>query len=381
MMLIKHATTLTAALTLTLLMACSQGGGSKGSTTPTPEGGTGIPAPSPSPSPQPTPSPSPSPAPEPAPAPAPTPSPAPSTGTTNPVQNICSKIDFTGVTWPASLTSAQHTYYALALNITGSFEGNVGWKNISGNFDGQGISLGLLQQNLGQGTLQPLLIEMFRRDLKTMQTNFSSTNLTSLKGMLETWLGSSVGSADVGFEELFPEGGSFNELDMDFDVVQEQAMNNSQSVSWAVQKALDGSGNVKSDWKASFQNMAVSNMYRSQQLEASTKIFTKALAYFKSLNFTELRFLLMMFDFVVQNGSIGSSHLDIYENWLDSHPGAPEEARALALLEARLTTVRPQYVADVRSRKTTIIKGTGVVHQTTRNLPKEYCYNPIVKAQ
>jgi hypothetical protein len=44
----------------------------------------------------------------------------------------------------------------LALEITAGFEGG-GFDNVAGNFDGQGISAGILQWNLGQGTLQPLL--------------------------------------------------------------------------------------------------------------------------------------------------------------------------------------------------------------------------------
>lgn len=40
-----------------------------------------------------------------------------------------------------------------------SFEGS-SYTKLSGNFDGQGISYGLLQWNFGQGTLQPLLISM-----------------------------------------------------------------------------------------------------------------------------------------------------------------------------------------------------------------------------
>jgi hypothetical protein len=45
-----------------------------------------------------------------------------------------------------------------ALEVTGGFEtdGNP-WAGISNDFDGQGISCGILQQNIGQGSLQPLV--------------------------------------------------------------------------------------------------------------------------------------------------------------------------------------------------------------------------------
>jgi len=47
-----------------------------------------------------------------------------------------------------------------AIGITGNFE-NPGdpFQGVTGNFDGQGISLGVLQWNIGQGSLPPLVIE------------------------------------------------------------------------------------------------------------------------------------------------------------------------------------------------------------------------------
>ena len=127
--------------------------------------------------------------------------------------------------------------------------------------------------------------------------------------------------------------------------------------------------------------MAGSNGYRSFQLAASTKIFFKAKQYFTFFNFHELRYLLFLFDIVVQNGSIQDNHLAIYNKWLNANPHADEKARALALLDARLTTVKQQYVQDVKSRKTAIINGTGTVHQAARNFPVEYCFDPRVIVQ
>ncbi len=306
----------------------------------------------------------------------------------DPTAHICTTLDFKSVTWPLDLTDFEHTYYALSLNITGSFEGHVGWKNIAGNFDGQGISLGLLQQNLGQGSLQPLLIEMYQSRLDVLESFFSPSKLSSMKGMLENWAGMSLlpgtGIASIEhlqtlshFEELFPDQEAFNKLDQGYEEgqLEQQAGNSGQSVTWARSNVLDSRGNVLADWKKSFQSMAEHSSYRSLQLKASTRLFLRARAYFETFGFTELRFLLLMFDFVVQNGSIGSQHLDIYNNWLRQYPYASEEEKALALLEARLTTVKPEYKDDVRSRKTTLIKGQGVVHQTKRNLSSEYCFD------
>jgi hypothetical protein len=45
-----------------------------------------------------------------------------------------------------------------ALEVTGGFETNGAlWAGVSNDFDGQGISCGILQWNIGQGSLQPLV--------------------------------------------------------------------------------------------------------------------------------------------------------------------------------------------------------------------------------
>ena len=47
----------------------------------------------------------------------------------------------------------------LCLKVSGGFESGTGpsYTTVSGNFDGQGMSAGILQWNAGQGTLQPLV--------------------------------------------------------------------------------------------------------------------------------------------------------------------------------------------------------------------------------
>lgn len=57
-----------------------------------------------------------------------------------------------------------------ALEITGDFESNHSpWGAVAGNFDGQGLSAGVLQWNLGTGTLQPIIRSIgFPNVLKVM---------------------------------------------------------------------------------------------------------------------------------------------------------------------------------------------------------------------
>ena len=64
---------------------------------------------------------------------------------------------------------------ARCLAITASFETGVGapdcFCGISGDFDGQGISFGVLQWNFGQGSLQPLLREIVTHHAEVASTS------------------------------------------------------------------------------------------------------------------------------------------------------------------------------------------------------------------
>lgn len=295
---------------------------------------------------------------------------------------ICSKLNFSDVIWPMALSSSEQKALALGLNITGSFEGRANWGNITNNFDGQGISLGLLQQNLGQGSLQPLLIKMFEGNYKALQTFFTSSDLLSMQNMLNTWNSGELGLAAIKPPALFSSESALSPLDIGFESESQQKAlapllteKNTASVNWAVSTLYQSDGKTFIPrWKTSLSNMAVSAPYRSLQLEASLKVFDKAVGYFEYFKFTELRMLLMMFDYVTQNGGFNSTHKSEFESYAAANPNDTETQKALKLLEIRLKSVRPEYVEDVRSRKTTLINGTGRVHGSNRILETEYCY-------
>jgi hypothetical protein len=309
----------------------------------------------------------------------------PSSPKTDPDLGLCSSLDLSEVKWPTNLSVSEWTYYALGLNITGSFEGHQGWTNITGNFDGQGLSLGLMQQNLGQGSLQPWLIEMFKQYNSILFDYFSNADYKDLKSMLEKWQN---GSISLSSQALPNEKSNFflekipNKLDIGFvEPELTQLGSSTDSVQWAKSHILDSKGNVTARWKKSFQDMAGSYGYRTFQLAASTSIFLKAKAYFDLFKFRELRFLLFFFDIVVQNGGLYAENVTEYENWLRNNSQATEQSRALKLLEIRLKNVKNQYKEDVRSRKSAIIYGIGKVHQTNRDFAKEFCFDPRALVQ
>src|SRR5271167_1999153 len=71
-----------------------------------------------------------------------------------------------------------NTLLTTCLSVSGAFEngGGAQYDTVSGNFDGEGISVGILQWNAGQGTLQQLLVHIsFAMGWDKMQTFFKSS--------------------------------------------------------------------------------------------------------------------------------------------------------------------------------------------------------------
>lgn len=298
---------------------------------------------------------------------------------------ICSDLSLTGVSFPKSLDDFGLNVMALAMNISGSFEGHTGWHNISDNFDGQGVSLGLFNQNFGQGSLQPLMIKMRDTKLTKLKSFFTTTQYNSMANMLKAWEAGKTTLSKAAPTSEFP-GYEDDYSDLDDPVLVEQeeggfvmfgkgsASNkvNQASVDWSV-KTVYSSGKFIAAWKTAFQNMAKSPEYVTLQVEKADAINKKAQSYLSTYSFNSMRAYLFFFDIVVQNGGISTAIKDKYMNWVKNNKNATETVKLKKLLEYRLTVVNPTYMNDVKSRKTAIIDGKGLVHGSNRNFPKEYC--------
>lgn len=307
---------------------------------------------------------------------------------------VCGPLPFDNVVWPMSLTFAGRRAFAVSLNITGSFEGNSSWSTIANNSDGQGLSLGLLQQNLGQGTLQPLLIRIRREHPEILKQIFTDADRTSLLGMLAAWEASAAPAIAVPTsveDELFPRQDVLSPLDkvpeVSIDPVESDltissrelvpllTTRNAASVAWAKKTLYSGSSFIPR-WKTALMALANTAPYRSLQIEQAETLFDRAASYFSVLKFKEQRSFFLMYDFVVQNGGFNSSHRSQFDSYMRSNPNVSETTKAKKLTEIRVSTVSSRYKADVRSRKNTIIDSKGTVHGRKRDLPKENCYVP-----
>lgn len=293
---------------------------------------------------------------------------------------LCSALDFTGITWSKALPGLQREMLALALNITGSFEGESSWSSLAGNFDGQGLSMGLLQQNLGQGTLQPMWLDVLSASPGLMQAIFSADNFKSLFAMMNVWKTTMSATVmqmrDFGYSELDDVSRVAHGLGVEVAALEKVqsalTTRNQASVDWAVQTLYTG-GQFKSDWKLQLAELALTSNYRSLQVARAEKLHNSAMALLRTFNMRELRSYLFFFDITVQNGGISSSVRDSYFSWERTHAGLSESDKLLWLLELRLATVNPKYVGDVRARKSALINGRGLVHGQARSFQDEYC--------
>lgn len=295
---------------------------------------------------------------------------------------ICSDLDFNGLSWSNNVQTTERDPFALALNISGSYEGSNGWANLSNNFDGQGLSMGLLNQNLGQGTLQPLIAEMRTQDAAGLAAIFTASNLKSLLKMVEKWESQTRVAAirihDYGYSELDEPAIVAAEMGIDplelEEVTTALVSRNQEAVTWA-KITLYVKSLFKNDWSKQLRALASSASYRSIQVRRAEVLHTKALELMNLYGFESLRSYLFFFDVVVQNGGISNSVRDRYIAWakLSANQTATEKAKLIKLLELRLTAVKKIYVTDVRTRKLAIINGVGTVHGSKRDFAKEFC--------
>lgn len=229
---------------------------------------------------------------------------------------------------PASLTPTM-AIRSKMLTYIAAWEGG----GLAGDFDGQILSWGPLQWNLGQGTLYPLLVEV--------------ANL------------SEHAAAVLGPELL----ASLKDPDSFTAFVRAKILTGPPYAS--------GGRRPGDAWVLRFQEL-----YRVKGVDA---IFQKyAEPYFRmatrlaiALNLNTERGFMLCFDTAVQNGTIHGFDWTFYVNSLDE--GDNEEwERLKKVAKAMAAGSNPPYQADVLSRKLTIAVRTGTVHGRDYDIQRDF---------
>jgi hypothetical protein len=215
------------------------------------------------------------------------------------------------------------------LALTGSFETgkyppDCFW-GLSGNFDGMGISFGALQWNVGKGTLQPILEQMFTQHSAIVQNIFHEH----------------------------------------FDTVAQLA-SDAVAEQLAFARSIQTRGVLQEPWQGMLIALGRTPECQSIQTAHALGIFNQALQLCADYGLISERAVALMFDIVTQNGSIGKTVraqilADFAQLPSNKNPGN-EVAKMCIVANRRAASCDPRFVDDVRTRKLTIANGSGTVH-------------------
>lgn len=217
------------------------------------------------------------------------------------------------------------------LTHTGFFEGDKGYSTVSGNFDGQGISFGIIQFNFGQGSLAPLLKEYIQNNGTEFDTVFGAAKAKILR-----------------------------------DIVLNKTQ--AQQIAWGDSISTSG-GQVIPEWKTLFENMGAKSSNQALQKKHAQSYIDRALSYATKFGIISTQGLAFLFDHAVQSWSFTdeSSIISEISNseklWEKTgEPGRyPDKDRLYSVLKG----VRG---SDPIARRTAIRNGSGVVHGKSYNI-------------
>jgi len=247
---------------------------------------------------------------------------------------------FGGAIPEPSLAAAPVAERALALS--GSFEtGGSGpecFSALAGDFDGQGLSFGALQFNLGQGTLQPILSGLLADHRDVMETAFDAR-----LPELEAALGGGVGPA-LAF---------------------------ARSIQDPVRHA------VEEPWRGMFRALGRTPECQAAQTAAAGRYESRGRSLAATYGLWSERGYALMFDIAVQNGDIGSAtKARILDDVAALPAGLPEEEREVEKMRIvanrRAEAASAKFVEDVRRRKLCIANGAGTVHGIAYDLAAQF---------
>lgn len=226
------------------------------------------------------------------------------------------------------------------LTLTGTFETGQPppecFAGLSGDFDGQGISMGVLQWNFGQDSLQPLLKEVIDKHPAVVRAVFQA-QLDVLRAAL---------SGDKAELMRFAAG---------------------------IQDPLRH--RVNEPWRGMFKALCRTEEFQAIQAKYAAKIFAAAKRLAAGYQLASPRATALMFDIVVQNGSIsGLVKAQILSDFaaIPAAAGDAEVQRMVIIANRRAEAARPAWVEDVRSRKLCIARGTGTVHGIRYDLQQQF---------
>ena len=234
------------------------------------------------------------------------------------------------------------------LSVTSSFEG-ASWGGSNGNFDGMGASAFTLQWNIGQRTLQPLLIAMYQSDL----VKFKLIAKDNTQKIIDVCLSS------------------------DWDAMQDFVKEINQGDEFVVApnkegRHFHGGKHLKSEWTIIFSDLG--NNFRDQQMNTAQKYFDDAIQECIAFKLNTERSIAFMFDLCVQRGKGNLSNEQQEFLKVSKLPSYIEDDDTWLkyILDSDTKDTSDRWKTDVYSRRACILNDGGIVHGKDYDLGGEF---------
>jgi hypothetical protein len=227
-------------------------------------------------------------------------------------------------TWTALTGAAPPGTRDLSLQVTATFEGH-GFGLAQGNWDGAGITWGVIGFTLKHGELQKIVRTVDER-------------------------------AHDRVVEAF--GNRTDEL------LEKMAATRAVQMAWADEISV-GSSKVRlaEPWRSGFARFGELEEVQAAQLEIAERDYAEpARATCDALGLTTRLGFALAFDCQVQNGGVKARARQRIDRDLDEHPVASEGDLRVVVAHAVADSALPKFRDDVRERKLTLATGAGRVH-------------------
>ena len=226
-------------------------------------------------------------------------------------------------TWLKLMSSPAPDLKQRCLQLTADFEGT-GFTKAVGNFDGAGITWGIIGFTLSNGELGAVL-----QQIRTKHPAVFSEAFGDLEARIVQVLGSSH--------------------------AEQMTFANSISVGTSKMKILD-------EWADAFERLGSDPGVQEIQLERTQKFFDRAELDRQRFDVQNELGLALCFDIAVQNGGIDSTERARIRNKINqNHPATQQDLRII-IANVVAENSNPTFIQDVKKRKLTIATAQGRVH-------------------
>jgi hypothetical protein len=226
-------------------------------------------------------------------------------------------------TWRRLTSTGAPDLRQRCLQLTADFEGT-GFTKAVGNFDGAGLTWGIIGFTLSNGELTQLL-----KEIRSSLPAVFSAAFGDLTDRINHVLG--AGHAE------------------------QMAFANSISVGSSKMKILDV-------WANAFERLGGDPAVQEIQLRHTQKFFDIAESDVERFGVENELGLALCFDIAVQNGGIDSTEAARIRSKINQTPPTTQQDLRIIIANVVAENSRPKFIEDVRRRKLTMATGTGTVH-------------------